>query len=154
MKPLRDPIPRTWGILSGLVVVPFMALPLVQWRRTSVVAWTWVPVPAVVLSRELEVWDGEEGRTYVPRIRYAYEVGGRRHESRQFDVMGREGSRMRGESQAFLDRFQVGQKVTAYHDPEDPARAVLFREVGAQGYLLVFGIAWILLDRLMRSRAC
>jgi hypothetical protein len=90
MGPGRSPIPRRRGVLFQLAALPFVAFPLVQWHKTSEVARTWIPVPAVVLSKEFQIAEDEEGRTYIPRIRYAYRVGDTRYESSRFDVLNPE----------------------------------------------------------------
>ena len=139
----KHPMTRLRLLGWGLLGLPFIALPLWQWFSTSSIVKTWIPVEAQVLSVEERIEESEYGRTFTPVIRYSYEVRGRRYESGRVDFMNRESTSDRDECRRFLDRFRPGGSVPAYCDPGDPAQSVLWREAGAQWYLLVFGGGWI-----------
>jgi hypothetical protein len=75
-----------------------------------------------------------------PDIRYEYEVNGQRYESAQLDVTGRFGGTPGRVAQALM-RYEPGQKVRVYYDPEDPSRAVLETSVDASLYFrIAFGV--------------
>lgn len=60
---------------------------------------------------------------YVPRIVYAYEVGGRAFEG---DDIGWSGSsNMRGTATKYVERYPVKTRVRVYYDPDDPTKATL-----------------------------
>ena len=90
---------------------------------------TYVPVEAVVLEVGVEDHPTSRGgSTWEPMVRYAYQVQGTDYQSRQ--VLPVEYSSSEAWAARVARRFQVGQRVTAYHNPRHPERAFLVREWG------------------------
>jgi hypothetical protein len=93
----------------------------------------------------------------VARIVYRYQVGETVYESEQvgFETVPVEASSEAG--QRLLGQYPAGAQVTVYHDPADPANAVLEREPPAaalRGGVLsaVLGLGVLALRRLWRNR--
>ncbi|MCC7389070.1 MAG: DUF3592 domain-containing protein [Phycisphaerales bacterium] len=83
-----------------------------------------VPVPARVLTSEVESRSDSDGATYRPEISFEYTVAGRTHQSDTVHY-GVWGTSDRDAADAIVDRFPAGSQTTAYFDPDDHARAVL-----------------------------
>lgn len=86
----------------------------------------------------------EERRDNNPVVLYTYTVEGKTYTSRQisFDVFDKPGGKGRVES--ILARYPVGQKVTVYRHPNDPATAILEPEDYAPFLQpLLFGVLFL-----------
>ena len=80
---------------------------------------------------------------YSPAVSYNYDVDGTTYSS---DLLGfiRVWTDDESDAQGMVQRYPVGQTVTAYYDPGDPSRAVLDPGVSLNSMLgLLFGPAWI-----------
>jgi hypothetical protein len=99
----------------------------------------WPRVGGRILTRSVHPGSMQRG-DQAPDIRYEYEVNGQRYESAQLDVTGRFGGTPGRVAQALM-RYEPGQKVRVYYDPEDPSRAVLETSVDASLYFrIAFGV--------------
>jgi hypothetical protein len=85
-----------------------------------------IPVPARVLTSEVESRSDSDGATYRPEVSFEYTVAGRAHQSDTVHY-GLWASSDRAAAEAIADRFPAGSQTTAYYDPDEPTRAVLLR---------------------------
>jgi hypothetical protein len=103
---------------------------------------SFIPVPAVVQSTSVqEHHSSRRGTRYSPIVRYSYEVDGRSHEGDTFAAWA---PRFRTEADLHAAMGQLGIRpgatVEALHDPDNPARAVLSREVDQNFILGMWGL--------------
>lgn len=123
-----------WWSLFGL---PFAAVGLIALGVAASGVWdayrmqSWKPVPAKLLSVELETNRGDDSTTQRVRARYRYSDLGRTHESERVaiygfaDNIGDFHAELYAELQA---AFASGEPVTAYVNPVDYTDAVLSRD--------------------------
>jgi hypothetical protein len=128
----RLTLPIVVRVLVALSLVPTLLgtwAALEQARRIG----GWTPVPAEIVRAEAVVRRTRGGSETRIEIRYRYAAGGATREAdRLYPGPLASGSGDR----ALLARFPVGARVTARHDPRDPARAFLLPEPGFLPYLL------------------
>jgi hypothetical protein len=122
-------------LLMGLL---FFSIAVYKGYMTLVGVRSWRPVEAVILSKELEVRSDPERDTFKPLIEYRYEVDGQTYTSKRYDITVISSSG-RASKERILDRYEVGETVTAYYDPDDPAGAVLTREVSLEFVMFIIG---------------
>ena len=108
------------------------------------------PIEATVLS----IWEtGASEGGYAPKVAYLYSVDG--HEYTNHRVWPLDVQTNREAVSAVLARFEVGQTVEAYYDPDNPAESFLLREMLEIPYLLAaFPIAFaglMLLDLWLKE---
>ncbi len=124
------------------------------WRQKQTS--TFLPVPAQVISSEVEESRNSDGTSYQAKVVYSYEVGGRAYRSDRIDYQ----SSLPGSNsaKAQTDAYPKGARVTAFYSPQDPAVAVL--QTGFNGmellllmFLLPFHLAALsnILDALERG---
>ena len=129
---------RAWLIglaLLGAATIAF-GVHLVMKARAAA---SWPSVTGVVARATVEVRSGSTTRfdspadrerksSFTPVVHYRWSVDGRSYTGSRYRIGG--GSSLgrfptRAEAQAALDRYAPGQPVTVFHDPADPAEAVL-----------------------------
>jgi hypothetical protein len=101
-----------------------------------------------VTRSEVEVFEGEDGSTYRPKIHYTYAVAGVRYEGDRY----RYGQFSSGDNSArrTVDAHPVGRQVEVRYHPSDPADAVLL--CGLEGsdlfgplFMLPFNVVMVVL---------
>ena len=87
---------------------------------------------AIVSSRMIEVGNADGPYSYVPDIRYSYEIDAKIYESSRVFLVswGRDETTVK----RFLGRYPVGSSASAFVNPDDPTEAVLDRR---------FRLSWI-----------
>ncbi len=125
-------------LLSGL---SFFSWGIYKGYMTVVGVHSWRPVEAVILSKELQVNRHGESDTYKPLIEYRYEVDGQTYTSKRYDIIDAASSARAGKER-ILERYEVGETVTAYYDPDNPAEAVLTREVSLEFVVFIILGLW------------
>ncbi|MCB0343640.1 MAG: DUF3592 domain-containing protein [Bdellovibrionales bacterium] len=94
----------------------------------------WLVLDCKVESSNVRSHSSDDGTTYSVDILYRYEVQGRQYKSNTYDFIG--GSSSGYESKRkIVNEHPKGKKVPCYVNPNDPAEAVLDREIGF-GFLL------------------
>ena len=83
---------------------------------------SWPPVPATVLAGTLKKSYGRNAG-WTPNITFSFSINGKRYFSNRFSFPTTSYPRTRAE--AILRHYPVGQTVTAYYNPKDPAQACL-----------------------------
>jgi hypothetical protein len=138
----------SWNIMIALALIAAGAWATwlrIKRRRAAREMAGWRTVTGEVLSHSIEesvTTDSSNDREwhYDPRLRYAYEVGGTRHESERISLDGVSfGSRKR--AQAWLDKRPVGSSVNVHLNPADPADSVLETNVAADWWVPLFFFA-------------
>ena len=96
-------------------------------RAGAAKAKDWQPVPGTVLMSTLEARRGSRGH-YVnyPVVHYQYRVGGTTYQNRKISPGMEWGGSGAGKVVA---RYPTGSQVTVYYNPENPAEALLERNV-------------------------
>ena len=126
-----------WGCLA-LFALPFLLIGLfvVGWTGWDVLRWRgardWVETPATIKSADLEVHHGDDNDTYKAVARYTYEYGGTVHESDRVCVVDEAdniGSYQKDLARELEGYLRSGKPTVCYVDPDDPARAVLRRDL-------------------------
>lgn len=115
------------ALLWGAEAVLYRAL---DERRLASVEQLWPSVQATILSEEVrdDIYHGEP--VWFPVWTYTYEVAGRSYQAGSVDLSGgseihRYATRALAENEAVMR--SPGLLVTAFYDPNDPARSVLDR---------------------------
>ena len=83
----------------------------------------WPPAACTVLSSQVKTHHGDE-TTYSIDIEYSYRVGGTEYRSRRYDAFGGSSSGYQGKQQV-VDRYPAGSRFTCYHNPANPAQALI-----------------------------
>lgn len=132
----RGLVAGVWGL--SVIALIFAAIGVWVGLMSASVVWTahvaegWMPVPATVLSAELEVGSGSHSRTHSVHARYEYAVDGKTH------VGERVGLHQHADNvddwavrvAAELQRAQrEGATVTAWVNPRAHGQSLLNREV-------------------------
>lgn len=72
--------------------------------------------------------DGSTTSTYYPRIAYSYRVGNRTLQGERIWLTGNAFYNDRADAIAFVQDYQVGQRVPVLYDPEHPGQSALLAE--------------------------
>jgi Protein of unknown function (DUF3592) len=140
--------PPLWVILLigavFLAVAGLIGYIMVRQVRSARASRSWPIAPGTVLSGTVETVterDSDGTSTYfTPRLRYAYEVSGRRYESERIRF-GQIRESERG-ARKVLERYPAGSPVEVRYDPANPADATLEAKAGGIG-LMLFALAAI-----------
>lgn len=126
-----------WAIFQLFAVMAVICWPISAWfiltgrgyRAQAQASQKWPTAQGTVLSSEVEqsrsLFSKEAfDYTYTPKVRYAYEVGGKRYEGDtiQFGYMGGKTSY---NEEKVIQRYPVGGAATVHYDPVDPKVSVL-----------------------------
>lgn len=123
-----------FALAFGGVGIGFGVWPLSRMLHAAWAVQSWQPVPAQVLSAELDVLHDDDGSTHRLRARYRYSFNGRSFESERVGLDDRRMADNLGDWHAVwhqrLDAARnSGQNVTAWVDPVQPAQALLDRAI-------------------------
>lgn len=114
-------------IPAALAVLLFKHIPNVRMCYASE---RYQPTMATIEDLSIERFETELRTTWVVRLRYSYEVGGRRYHSDLYDPFGpcvlkwQSSAMKRMAAGEVLAPFQKGKQIAVWYDPHDPARAV------------------------------
>lgn len=85
----------------------------------------WPQVSGKIISTEAQVVAKEKNKTtYAPSVTYRYEVAGKSYESSRVTLVPRN-TKNRSSVEAMLAPYRVGDTAPVFHDPKDPANAIL-----------------------------
>jgi hypothetical protein len=121
--------------------------PMVQTLQVAWQARSWQPVPAEVLSAQLNTSSGGKGTTYQVQARYRYHVAGKAYESSRIglDATG-QSDNVDDWHRQWVVRLQDaqarGQGITVWVNPGDPAQSLVDRSI--RWPLLVFRVPFAL----------
>jgi hypothetical protein len=90
---------------------------------------SWPTAQGIVQSTELTTSLGRRARTttYIPLVKYSYEVNGSNYVGNRVDY-GERGTSSRDDAMTVIARYHEGLHVPVHYDPKNPESAVL--EVG------------------------
>ena len=122
-----QPTRRFPGLVAALILVGLGARGA-YWAATDgtrgFASRHWPAVPATIVAGSVEKSYGAYGTwEWSPKVTYSYSVGDERYTGHNVTFPPRRGARRR--AVATLRRYPVGQTVTAYVNPDDPAQACL-----------------------------
>jgi hypothetical protein len=140
----RDDEEYPFKIINIGLVFLFTVVLLTQLATVGVVKvrTSWLPVEAeVIKAAKKKGWYDEE-RYFRYYGEYKYIVDGKIYKSTNFDyesvrLKGKYGEESAEKSQAFFKTVEKGDVITAYYDPNDPARVVINRDFSV--VMLSFG---------------
>ncbi|HLM58000.1 MAG TPA: DUF3592 domain-containing protein [Pyrinomonadaceae bacterium] len=129
-----------FGVLLALFAALTFVLSAVVFRKARAVR-RWSPVAATVIESEA-VWGrttrgGRTAWTWLPRLTYQYEVGGRVYQGRRIAFYKR---RTGFGAQELVARHPVGSLVQVHYDPARPEEAVLDPSFPARWLLPFFAV--------------
>jgi len=101
----------------------------------------YLPVAATVTKSEVRITHGKS-TSYKPVIHYRYTVAGTDYTSSRIKYTGAAGGK--SASNAMVNAHPVGSAVTAYYDPREPSRSVLFQGLTQRDYILPMLVAPIM----------
>jgi hypothetical protein len=140
--------PPLWLVL--LLVAVFLGVAgligyfMMRQLRSALASRNWPAAPGTVLSGTVQALSERHSdgtSTYfVPRLRYAYEVDGRRYEGERIRF-GQIRESERG-ARKVLEQYPAGSPVEVRYDPANPAEATLEAKTAGLG-LMLFGLAAI-----------
>ena len=133
----------------ALFSIPFASVGLVMSFIVLRNLWTWATVqqwvetPATLLKAEAELHRGDDSDSYKAVARYRYTVAGREYVSDRVAIHGgadNVGDYQLEKGRLLAEKFDAGESIPCYVDPDDPARAILFRDL--RPGLVVFKMAF------------
>ena len=87
---------------------------------------TWPKRKAKIVESKLAARiDSERMTSYVPKIRYEYELNGRLHTGSEIHYRSSPVFQIESDAKAFTDRFPVGLETEVRIDPANPSQSVL-----------------------------
>ncbi|MFN6110986.1 MAG: DUF3592 domain-containing protein [Planctomycetota bacterium] len=157
-KPISSAEPTTKGgrWIVGLLGLFFSAVGgLVFWLAALAPLWqhwqsqSWVTTECTVVESQIEEVQGDESTSYVPAIRYEYQVNGRTQSANRYSFFSGGGSRKGAKK--IVARYPIGSKHPCYYDPAQPDEAVLLRSffVFSLWFSLLFPLLFILAGFLL-----
>ena len=90
----------------------------------------WIKTPCMVRSSRVQTHHGSDSTTYSVDIVYVYSFNGRQYRSGQYSFMGGSSSGYQGKA-AVVRQYPAGKEAVCYVNPDNPAEAVLKKELGA-----------------------
>ena len=122
------------GILWFLFMKPMMKIAAAR---------SWTPVPCTVVESRVDESSGDDGSTYRPLINASYAYGGGEHKA-PYDFSGNVYSGGYDGKARIVARYPVGARTTCYVNPENPAEAVISRELSGNYFFGLFGLLFFL----------
>ena len=127
---------------AGLGVLIYAALCWKTYFESS----SWERVPARIESVELKSHSDSDGTTYSVECRYSYEFEGRGYAGTRVGIMGGSSSNYKTHRRrcgVLKKHMDAEEPFLAFVDPDDPQRALLFREPEVWMFVLLpFGLVF------------
>lgn len=89
---------------------------------------SWVEAQCLVQASRVEESSDSDGSTYKPVIEYTYTFGGDEYRSSRYQFLEVSSSGYEGKAE-IVARYQPGTRVVCYVNPDNPAEAVLVRDL-------------------------
>jgi hypothetical protein len=125
IKPESRGVALLIAFAVAIVGAAFGAFGVVSLTREYERLSTWLPVPATVLSKRVDIRVDSEGDTYRPEVVYRYSVNDRPYTSR--NALPLNESRSGTWAHRVIAPFAVGGTYTAWYDPANPSHAFIVR---------------------------
>lgn len=141
---------------------------IIDWQRVKSKiekSLTWALTKGEVIDRNIHIVGSlHGGEEYAPVVSYSYVVGDQTFQSQVFSFGKGPRFVVYEEAIGMLDKYQLGDEVSVYFNPEDPAEAVLERDspVSKRGMIvgvlllvpvvcMLCGLMVLLLDQIISS---
>lgn len=86
--------------------------------------------------------EGSTSTTYAASVAYTYDVGGQVYNGRNIAFGFNPSYSNQSKAQATVARYPAGSAVSVYYDPNNPADAVLERQVSGSNVMMILGIVF------------
>ena len=140
--------------VGGLLVLIFGIISIVMLvkhfrdKKKIVESDNWASVQGQIIFSDIRRQDsinaeGHQNVSYVPEVRYRYEHLGTEYTNDKISFGGKIGRTVKG-ANTILARYPVGENVTVFYNPANPADSVLERRVGSSVFLWV-GLLFVFL---------
>ncbi|HQA29700.1 MAG TPA: DUF3592 domain-containing protein [Brevefilum fermentans] len=133
-------------LFVGSIVLPmglgiFLIIHAQRSKRKALQSQSWPVTKGIITESTITTMEDEEdGTTYLPVIRYAYEVGGMIYDGKRVVFGGDIEFNTHQKAAEFLVAYPVDQEVSVYYNPEKPHEAVLQQAAHRTAVGLVIGI--------------
>lgn len=104
---------------------------------------SWVPVPCTVVESRVDSSSDEDGTTYKAVVHATFQYGGAERRA-PYDFSGSVYSGGYDGKAVLVSRYPVGAETTCYVNPEDPAEAVISRDLSGSYFFGLLGLAFFL----------
>lgn len=161
VRTIRPGLPK-FGVL-GFVVGLFFGVagaflcwstslsPLIQYQSSG----SWLEVEARVLESKLELKSDSDGDSASIAIRYEYFVDGYRYESDRYSFSNTSRNFAIQPMRDIVAKYHDGKEVKVFVDPEDPAQAVVVRDLNSEVVLgAVFSLPFLLVGGIALIGCC
>ena len=139
---------ETWKLIIGGIALLLSLLPQFVLSLLALATLRWRPVPGMIVrvrqGRLSSGWRLGWARLPDVRLRYCYEVEGRRYHGTAVSLLSLVDTAGWG-VRRLLKKYPSGSPVTVYHCPNDPARACLVRGLGSPMTILMLLLSQALL---------
>ncbi len=127
------------GLLAATAIIAVVVIVTILVNQIGTK--NYLPVAATVTKSEVKITHGKS-TSYKPVIHYRYTVAGTDYTSSRIKYTGAAGGK--SASTAMVTAHPVGATVTAYYDPREPSRSVLFQGLAQRDYILPMLVAPIM----------
>ena len=133
-----------WKVLLAGVVFPLFAA-YVGWIWINGIgpqarSGSWPTATATILRSEYDPWGGRWGAL---RVRYGYDVDGKRYQCSRLQLNGLSTAWMLRSKSGFVTEHPVGSTLTIAYDPSDPSRATVRRGVSLDDFVIAPLLAFV-----------
>lgn len=116
---------------------------LASWKRAKAMD-DWVAVPSEIITSEVQQWqyNAISAVEYIPMVEYTFTFEGKEYVSDQIRRVPIR-SALREKIEPWIEKYGVGERPTAYVNPQEPEVAVLKRESKAAIYTVWFPMLFV-----------
>ena len=103
----------------------------------------WIKTPCVVQSSRVKAHDDDDGTTYSVDIVFEYVFKGQTFRSGKYKFIGGSSSGYSGKA-AVVQQYPPGKKTICFVNPDNPAEAVLIRDIGPEALLALLPVIFMI----------
>ncbi len=104
----------------------------------------WIETPCIVQSSRVQTHDGSDSTTYSVDVVYEYSFEGQTFRSGKYKFIGGSSSGYQGKA-AVVRQYPAGKRAVCFINPDNPSDAVLKRELGAEAFLALIPILFMII---------
>jgi hypothetical protein len=104
----------------------------------------WIETACTVRSSRVQTHDGSDSTTYSVDIVYEYVFNGQTFRSSRYTFIGGSSSGYQGKA-AVVRQYPAGKSAVCYVNPDNPSVAVLNRQLGAEAFLALIPILFMII---------
>lgn len=124
---------------AGFLVVWFTFLG--PWLD-SLAARDWVAADCEVVRSRVQTHSGDDSDTYSVDILYRYRFDGREYHADRYEFLGGSSSGYQAKAE-IVEQYPPGHRFTCWVDPDDPAVAVIHRELSGRNLVALMGLPFL-----------